>query len=128
MLVLQSCMIAIVWHRARERRAPDRYGSGMVANSALALIASAMLIPSMVAADSQAPLIGTAHVIDGDTLDLVGHARRIRVRLNAIDAPEAKQTCQGAVAEPFACGAEARAALRDRIEGQPVRCDPHYPD
>jgi endonuclease YncB( thermonuclease family) len=79
-------------------------------------------------AELDGPLIGRAHVIDGDTLDLVDGAARVRIRLNAIDAPESRQTCRSEAWEPFQCGAEASATLRQMIEGRELRCDPLYLD
>ena len=46
------------------------------------------------------------------------------IRLYGIDAPEAKQTCQGAGNVTYLCGAEATKVLRDATRGQAVRCEP----
>jgi endonuclease YncB( thermonuclease family) len=73
-------------------------------------------------------LTGRVRVVDGDTLDLDYGGVRTRIRLNAIDAPEAKQTCRDEAGQPFACGAEAAAALRRIVEGQQLRCVPRYLD
>ncbi|MGG5810328.1 thermonuclease family protein [Falsiroseomonas sp. CW058] len=62
-------------------------------------------------------LQGQATVVDGDTLVVEGR----RVRLEGIDAPEARQTClrNGA---PWPCGAEATRALRDLLEAGSIAC------
>jgi endonuclease YncB( thermonuclease family) len=67
---------------------------------------------------------GRARVVDGDTLDVGG----VRVRLNAIDAPERHQTCINAAGDPYPCGELARAALARIVEGQNIRCHALYFD
>ncbi len=65
-------------------------------------------------------LVGTARVVDGDTLQLMGE----RVRLFGIDAPEAGQICLDAAGRGWDCGSFATAALvaltatETRCEGQ----------
>jgi len=61
-----------------------------------------------------ADLVGTAEVIDGDTLDIGGQ----RVRLHGIDAFERNQRCGGQ-----ACGQEASAALRRLADGRTTACE-----
>lgn len=75
-------------------------------------------------AAAQAPLVGPVIVVDGDSL-LMGGAQ---IRIDAIDAPEAKQTCQRADGQPYPCGLEATAALRALIGGRPVSCRPQGVD
>jgi hypothetical protein len=58
-------------------------------------------------------IAGTAHVIDGDSLELDGE----RIRLFGIDAPELSQSCDG---DP--CGEHAAAALRRMIEDRALVC------
>lgn len=60
---------------------------------------------------------GPATVIAADTLVVADE----RVRLEAIDAPEADQTCRRADTR-YACGAEAMQALRARVQGGIVMC------
>lgn len=62
-------------------------------------------------------LIGSARVIDGDSLRVDGG----EVRLKGIDAPEGQQTCrrEGKV---WACGEDARRTLERLIGGQQVTC------
>lgn len=60
---------------------------------------------------------GSAVVNDGDTITIAGE----KIRLRGIDAPEYSQTCMRAGIK-YACGREAREALRKLIGGQPVVC------
>jgi endonuclease YncB( thermonuclease family) len=60
---------------------------------------------------------GAAAVVDGDTLQVAGR----RIRLDGIDAPEGRQTCErGGFA--WQCGADAAAALREALRGRQVAC------
>jgi endonuclease YncB( thermonuclease family) len=69
--------------------------------------------------DFDRPIVGLAHVIDGDTIDVAG----TRVRLDGIDAPESAQTCMMA-AHSYRCGDTATRALADFIQEHDVRCEP----
>ena len=62
-------------------------------------------------------MTGTARVIDGDSLVIGGK----QVRLMGIDAPELRQDCQLNQA-PWRCGAAAKAALRELVEGKQIEC------
>ena len=62
-------------------------------------------------------LIGRVSVIDGDTLELHG----ARIRLQAIDAPEARQNCHRGD-ELWPCGRRAAYALADLIGTRTVTC------
>jgi endonuclease YncB( thermonuclease family) len=65
--------------------------------------------------------IGTATVVDGDTIAISG----LRVRLEGIDAPEVGQTCGSATTGLlWRCGTEASGALSRFIRGKDVRCEP----
>jgi endonuclease YncB( thermonuclease family) len=69
----------------------------------------------------EAPLPGLAGrptVVDGDTLRFGGE----RVRLLGIDAPELDQTCTDRDGKSWACGAAARAKMRDLTRGD-VACE-----
>lgn len=66
------------------------------------------------------PVSGTAHAVDGDSLDIAG----VRVRLFGIDAPERDQTCRDAQGRTYGCGREARRALAATVAGQTVVCTP----
>jgi endonuclease YncB( thermonuclease family) len=68
-------------------------------------------------------LVGSARVVDGDTIR-IGAAR---IRLNAVDAPEKRQSCRIGM-ESWPCGRHAAEALRDLIGGRPVACAPRYKD
>jgi endonuclease YncB( thermonuclease family) len=63
-------------------------------------------------------VVGTAHVVDGDTFRLGDRT----IRMSGIDAPEARQTCDG-VPGLRECGVLAAEQLRRRIEGSEVACD-----
>jgi endonuclease YncB( thermonuclease family) len=62
-------------------------------------------------------MAGAAVVNDGDTLTIAGE----RIRLRGIDAPEYAQTCSRSGAK-YACGREAREALRQMIGANSVAC------
>ena len=64
-------------------------------------------------------LIGKAKALDGDTIE-IGAAR---IRLFGIDAPENGQTCT-VKRKPFHCDRAATSALREKISGQIVECEP----
>ena len=81
--------------------------------SALAL---ALLLLATPAAAEQ--LAGTAHVVDGDTLDVAGQ----RVRLIGIDAPEGRQVCQRD-GRPWRCGDDAKDTLESLVATRAVTCD-----
>ena len=57
-------------------------------------------------------------VIDGDTLEVEGQ----RMRLYGIDAVELGQTCLDGHGQPWHCGAAAKAALAELVEGQAIAC------
>ena len=62
-------------------------------------------------------LVGTATVIDGDTIDIHGQ----RIRFHGIDAPESKQMCEAGGAS-YRCGQKSALALSDRIGRATVSC------
>jgi endonuclease YncB( thermonuclease family) len=70
------------------------------------------------------PLMGTASVIDGDTIEIHGQ----RIRLHGIDAPESQQECTRSDGVTWRCGQQAALALSDRIGRSTVRCDPRDRD
>jgi endonuclease YncB( thermonuclease family) len=71
-----------------------------------------------------APIIGSAFVIDGDTLSISG----TRIRLIDIDAPELDQMCVDARGRDWACGREASAQLRSHLRGRDLTCQPKSKD
>ena len=87
--------------------------------------AAVLVAASLVAGASAAqPLIGTASVIDGDTLEIQG----VRIRLHGIDAIEGRQTCTLPSGKSWRCGRDASFALADRIGRAPVTCHPRDTD
>lgn len=69
------------------------------------------------------PTSGSAVVIDGDSLRVGG----VEIRLQGIDAPEYRQTCE-ADGRTYACGVASRAALAGLVEGKTVTCRPRGTD
>jgi endonuclease YncB( thermonuclease family) len=63
------------------------------------------------------PLAGIARVVDGDTINIRG----VAIRLDGIDAPESKQTCE-LNGQSYACGAQATEALITLLGAHPVEC------
>jgi endonuclease YncB( thermonuclease family) len=85
-------------------------------------VAALVSVGTFFAMDDRVPatgndLVGSARVIDGDTLDIRGK----RVRLHGIDAPESDQTCL-AGGQRWPCGRRSTQALRDRVGDGAVRC------
>lgn len=81
-------------------------------------IASAAVLLCLVAPAQAETLSGNARVIDGDTLVVAGD----RVRLDAIDAPESRQSCSRS-GRPWSCGKAATQAMRKLVGRNPVRCE-----
>jgi endonuclease YncB( thermonuclease family) len=61
---------------------------------------------------------GEFQVVDGDSLRRNGE----NYRLEAIDAPELRQTCHDAAGAEYPCGRRAREALHDLVAGAFIRC------
>lgn len=61
---------------------------------------------------------GAIHVIDADTWDIDGQ----RVRLFAVDAPEAGQTCTNRAGAIWPCGDWATKEVQARYQGETARC------
>lgn len=86
----------------------------------LAITCTAGAIHSLTAETST--LSGQVTVIDGDTLEMHGQ----RIRLAAVDAPEAGQYCESNVGRRYRCGQTASLALADFIGRATVHCSPEY--
>lgn len=71
-----------------------------------------------IAARSGPAIVGTAWVIDADTIELQG----LRIRLEGIDGPEQEQHCKLANGTWYPCGEEATAVLADRIDNRSIEC------
>ncbi|MBX6323347.1 MAG: thermonuclease family protein [Rhodospirillaceae bacterium] len=84
---------------------------------------AAALLATVAAPPAAAEVVGTATVIDGDTIEI--HGRRIR--LFGIDAPESAQLC-AAAGKAYRCGQRAALALAEEIGRATVDCDPHDVD
>lgn len=69
-------------------------------------------------------IVGTASVIDADTLDI----RSERIRLVGVDAPESGQKCKDANGALVRCGSIAANALDAWINRNPVTCIPEGKD
>ncbi|MEQ6247327.1 thermonuclease family protein [Sulfitobacter sp. HNIBRBA3233] len=63
-------------------------------------------------------ITGPVRVIDGDTLDVGG----TRIRLHAVDAPEAAQTCETPQGTEWACGGWVTKVVADRLDGLRADC------
>lgn len=75
-------------------------------------------------ASDEPALVGTASVIDGDTIEIHG----ARIRMHGIDAPESRQECMRADGTAWRCGQKAALALSDLIGRSTVRCEPRDHD
>lgn len=87
----------------------------------LTALAVLIAVGAAVAIVSRLPdrrIVGSVHVVDGDSLTLAGK----RLRLEGIDAPELGQICRNGGSQA-SCGRQARAHLRRLVGGAPVQCD-----
>jgi endonuclease YncB( thermonuclease family) len=75
-------------------------------------------------AERQPPIVGQAWTVDGDSLRMGGRS----IRLDGLDAPEWDQSCLDANGKAWRCGRAATRALRERIRGQTVSCQPRATD
>lgn len=66
-----------------------------------------------------AAIVGTARVIDGDTIDVAG----TRIRLFGIDAPEGAQSCTDRSGAVLQCGEWVTSEVRAQFQGVTVRCE-----
>ena len=65
-----------------------------------------------------ADVVGSARVIDGDTLEISGQ----RIRIHGIDAPEGRQTCTRGQTI-WLCGKKAAKAMIALVRGSEVKCE-----
>ncbi len=91
----------------------------MRAGRQLRSLLAALLFCTAAATATADPLTGVAEVIDGDTIRLEGKP----VRLDGIDAPEARQECEEPDRRSYSCGNAATRFLADRIGEQQVTCE-----
>lgn len=79
---------------------------------------SAIALAALAAPSSAQLYLGSAQVVDGDSLNIGG----ARFRLFGIDAVESRQTCSREEKQ-WQCGEEAASALRNLVEGKTVNCN-----
>jgi endonuclease YncB( thermonuclease family) len=84
----------------------------------LVLAVALAAVLTVVGAQAGETIVGTASVIDGDTIEIHGQ----RIRLHGIDTPESSQLCERD-GKPYRCGQVAALALSDRIGRRPVSCE-----
>jgi endonuclease YncB( thermonuclease family) len=102
---------------------PAPSGSG-VETSSTSTLPEAPAVPEATVAEANPPpapagaIVGTASVIDADTLDI----RSERIRLVGVDAPESGQKCKDAKGVLVRCGTTAANALDAWIARNPVTC------
>ena len=68
---------------------------------------------------SEDSIIGTARVLDGDSLKISGK----EIRLMGIDAPEFDQKCKTKSGDEYDCGIKSRKHLMEIIAGRDVECN-----
>jgi endonuclease YncB( thermonuclease family) len=85
----------------------------------LAILLSVTLAGAVQAEQRGAIVTGIPRIVDGDTIVLAG----IKVRLEAIDAPETDQVCLDEKGIKWTCGVEARDRLTRRVGGREIACE-----
>src|SRR5262249_52110952 len=79
---------------------------------------------SVAAAACADEIIGIPRIIDADTVEI----NSVKIRLEAIDAPETEQLCLSKRSERWTCGIEARVRLNERGGGKLWTCHLHSTD
>lgn len=80
-----------------------------------------LLLPAAAMADGLPPISGhIKRLDDGDSFVL---SDGTHIRLQGIDAPERRQTCQRAGGQVYACGLEAKNYLDAITHGREVECE-----
>lgn len=77
-----------------------------------------LLAPVALAGADEITVSGHPRVVDADTLAF----GKERVRIEGVDAPEKRQTCENASGQVYGCGVLATAALVVRIGADSVTC------
>ena len=75
------------------------------------------ILISLSTVSSGKTIFGKAKVIDGDTI----HINKNKIRLHAIDAPEANQTCKRN-SKIWNCGVESTKFLKELIDNNKIEC------
>lgn len=83
------------------------------------LLGAVLLMSCASLAEARTSFVGTASVIDGDTIEIHGQ----RIRLFGVDAPEGRQTCVDAAGRVWRCGQRAAMELADMIGKAIVHCE-----
>ena len=86
--------------------------SGLIFMTGFAVEAPARVVPPH-------QVVGTADVVDGDTIDINGQ----RIRLEGIDAPEKAQVCTRRLFGTWKCGMAATKALWRMVKDKTVTCE-----
>jgi endonuclease YncB( thermonuclease family) len=79
---------------------------------------------SVAAAASADEIIGLARVVDGDTVEV----NAVKIRLEAIDAPETEQLCLNEQSKRWTCGIEVREQLKEHAGHKLWTCHRHGAD
>ncbi len=104
-------------YQPRSRKKGGGFG-GILLTLLIFLILGAVIISLPVNRQPRESATGSVYVIDGDTVIL----NKVHIRLLGIDAPEMEQTCR-IEGSDYACGRDARDALKIRIGKSAIRCE-----
>ncbi|MCD4511351.1 thermonuclease family protein [Brucella pseudogrignonensis] len=104
-------------YQPRSRKKGGGFG-GILLTLLIFLILGAVIVSLPVNRQPRESATGSVYVIDGDTVIL----NKVHIRLLGIDAPEMEQTCR-VEGSDYACGRDARNALKNRIGKAAIRCE-----